>query len=188
MKIFQEKDRYIYPLTKSSVVMDVGAHKGTFAAEIYRLYGCRILCYEPVKEFFDELKLRTFGMDGVECFKYGLGGKDDHVTFHIKGDMTGAYAEGPEERVEIRAIDGELRLSGLAYVNLIKINAEGGEYALIESILDHNLAKSFGSIQVQFHGCIPDARERRDRIRERLSATHELGYDAPWCWESWNRK
>ena len=69
--------------------------------------------------------------------------------------------------------------------DLLKLNIEGGEFSVLEALLDRDLVKKIGNIQVQFHGCIPDAAARRDKIRERLAATHHLTYDAPFVWENW---
>ena len=61
---FKEKLRYKYPLTKDSVVLDVGGYKGTFAAEIVRRYGCHVYVFEPV---FD-----ITPTENIHVYKYGL--------------------------------------------------------------------------------------------------------------------
>lgn len=187
MKDFTENDRYEYDLTAQSIVLDVGAHKGTFAGNINSKYGCHVMCYEPVKEFFDITRARFSATDDVCVFPYGLGREPRNEIFKIKGDMTGKFAEGPEQEVLIIGIRDEMLSLGNPQVDLIKINIEGGEYELLEAILDLNMARMFRDIQVQFHGCIPDAVERRDLIRARLSSTHHLTYDCPFIWENWRR-
>ena len=68
--------------------------------------------------------------------------------------MSGAWAD--DGRSVIVDIDGikEDMLYGVPgdHVDLIKINIEGGEYELLEAILDNNLAKAFDNLQIQFHG------------------------------------
>lgn len=187
MKEFTEAMRYEYDLTPESIVMDVGAHKGTFAAEISRAYRCKIFCYEPITEFFEITKARFEKAADILVFKYGLGRFTREEIFQIKGDMTGKFAEGPPEAVRILGILDELANLGLPQVDLIKINIEGGEYELLEEMLDMGVVTDFRDIQVQFHGCIPDAVKRRDLIRLRLTATHHLTYDCPFIWENWRR-
>lgn len=188
MKEFTESMRYEYDLTSHSLVMDVGAHRGTFAQEILKKYGCHIRCYEPVKVFFDELWSKLQHAPGVSLNRYGLGGASRVEKFHVKGDMTGLWADGPEEEVTIMSISDEMRSIGAPGVDLLKINIEGGEYELLEAILDHKLVGYFRDIQVQFHGITAlNPEMRRAKIRERLEATHHLTYDCPFIWENWRR-
>lgn len=186
---FSENLRYEYDLTPESVVMDVGAHKGTFSWELLRKYKCHINCYEPIKEFHAELAARFEHQSHVNVFKYGLGGYARNEIFKVKGDMSGKFADqGPEQEVLIIGIRDELASLGNPDVALLKINIEGGEYELLEAIDAEDLTKKFRDIQVQFHGCIPDATIRRHEIRVRLAETHELTYDEPFIWENWRRK
>lgn len=188
MKEFTEAMRYEYDLTPQSVVIDAGAHKGTFAYELAKRYGCEIFCFEPIEEFYETCLNRFLNADRVHVLKYGLGAKCGCETFQVKGDMTGKFAEGPQETVLILGIQDALNNMGDPLVDLLKINIEGGEYELLEAILNLGLTDRFRDIQVQFHGCIPDAVERRESIRTRLALTHELTYDCPFIWENWRRK
>ena len=72
-------------------------------------------------------------------------------------------------------------------VDLIKINIEGGEYALIKRLIDKGLINRFSNIQVQFHDFIPNAKELRNKLRTQLEKTHKLTYDFPFVWENWQR-
>jgi FkbM family methyltransferase len=189
MNVFEDRMRYDYPLNAESLVLDVGAHKGNFAYEIYRRCPCRIRCYEPIRQFFDETLQKVAQLPKVSVLQYGLGGTSRTEKFRIKGDMTGIWADGdgPVEEVTIWSISDEMRAIGAPHVDLLKINIEGGEYELLEAILDHKLATYFRDIQVQFHGITPlDPVARRDKIRERLNATHVCDYNKDFIWEGWS--
>ena len=41
-----------YPLSSTSVVMDVGGYKGKWTEKIYQRYKCNVIIYEPVIEYF----------------------------------------------------------------------------------------------------------------------------------------
>lgn len=73
-------------------------------------------------------------------------------------------------------------------IALMKINIEGGEYELLEHMLDTGLVSRVCNFQVQFHDFVPDAYPRMLAIQERLRATHELTYYFPFIWENWKRK
>jgi hypothetical protein len=68
------------------------------------------------------------------------------------------------------------------------VNIEGGEYELLEAMLQQGLAGRVRYFQIQFHDHVPGAEERAGRIRQGLAATHELQWSFPWIWESWRRK
>ena len=202
VKMFEESDRYSYPLTANSVVMDVGCHRGQFSRIILDRFGCDIFSYEPIEEFYLAARkiLLPFPHSSSVLVKYGLGRTTRTEKFIVKGDMSGAWADqGPIEDVHINAIGSELNYRKNAWahlapltnpwVDLIKINIEGGEMELLEAILDEGLTPQFRNIQVQFHGITAlDPVRRRDAIRERLRSTHEEMYCEPFVWEGWRIK
>lgn len=186
MKRFEERDRYEYPLGKDSHVMDVGAHKGAFASVISDKYKCHIHCFEPIESFYGHLVSRFAKNETVSVFNWGLGGSTRDEAFTVKGDMTGKWADqGEAEKVEIRGIGG-IFPRHCNWCDLLKINIEGGEYELLEAILDLGLIRYFGNIQVQFHSIMQlNPIERRDSIRARLAQTHEEMYCENFIWEGW---
>jgi FkbM family methyltransferase len=189
LKQFEESLRYDYPLDRNSMVIDAGAHVGEFATTLFKKYGCNILSFEPIKEFYDQLVNNIKCMPGVLAFNSGLGATDSIEKFKVKGVMSGQFAEGPEEMVKITGICGIISAASVMMpVALLKLNVEGGEYAIMDAILDAGLATSILNLQIQFHSVTPDCRIHRDRIRERLSDTHQLTYDEPWVWEGWTLK
>lgn len=72
-------------------------------------------------------------------------------------------------------------------INLLKINIEGGEYDLLEHIIQHNLQEKIENIQVQFHKNIDDSECRRKNIQQLLKKTHVLTYNYDFIWENWQR-
>jgi len=180
MKPFTEELRYEYPLKPDDLVVDVGGYEGKFANEIRRRYDCRVSCFEPV--FYEQLR-KTIDSE-VLLFPFGLGNSERNETFYVKGDMTGGWADGDPVYVKIANINTVITYP----VALLKLNCEGGEYEILEAILDDGDPLLYDNIQVQFHNIFPDSEARWQKIRERLLVTHELTYDAPWCWENYKRK
>ena len=70
----------------------------------------------------------------------------------------------------------------------MKINIEGDEFPLLESMLENNLITYVTDIQVQFHQFIPNAVARRELIHKKLSETHKLTYNYEFVWENWQKK
>lgn len=188
MKTFTEGMRYEYPFTTESVVIDAGAYEGNFSLEISRKYACRIIAFEPIALMAHVAAARLIAYPKVNVYTLGIGGRTRTESFHHKGDMTGMNSEGcTSEEVKIRDVVEVLDEFGLTSVDLLKLNVEGMEYEVLERILDAGLAPRFKNLQVQPHA-FTGAEARWDAIKDRLSATHELEYDAPWCWTGWKLK
>ncbi|MBK8196443.1 MAG: FkbM family methyltransferase [Lewinellaceae bacterium] len=75
----------------------------------------------------------------------------------------------------------------IEFVDLMKINIEGEEYPLLETIIKADLQYKIDNIQIQFHPWINGAETKREEIRQALSASHRLTYDFPFVWENWER-
>lgn len=180
-----EEMRLEYPLTPDSLVMDVGAYKGTFTAAIRQKYHCRVIAYEPVPRQADILKERFKFDESVIVRPYGLAAQDTIATFGLDGDTTGLYASGNERtRVTLKNTVPEI---GDLKIDLLKLNIEGGEYEVLESLLKSGQISQITHIQIQFHCLREDHEQRHDTIRQSLQLTHKCQWRVPWTWESWSR-
>ena len=180
--------RVNYPLEPRSVVLDIGGFVGEWAASIIERYKCSVLVFEPLPAHLDTLQARLGGVDGVELYPFGLSDRTERRAMAVLGNGSSAFrAAGRTGSVCVALVDiAEFwRDRGLERVDLLKINIEGGEFPLLERLLDTGLVRRCTDIQVQFHADYPDALERRERIRLRLAKTHELTWDYFFVWENW---
>jgi FkbM family methyltransferase len=176
-------------LFAGSIVIDVGGFNGDWSFDIVRRYDPTVLIFEPIPDFYMRLLQRFSDYPKVRIFNVGLSEKDGSIAMAVAGDASGAYlGSGPTVSVQMRDIAGLLAEEGLGQVDLIKINIEGGEYALLSRMIESGVARNCIHIQVQFHRFIPKATERRATIREELALTHRLVYDYPFVWEGWTRR
>lgn len=193
MKPFSDNCRYDYPdLSPESIVIDAGGFEGNFANLLTLQHPCRVIILEPTKDFYNNI-VKRFGNDGrFRILNVGLGGTSRKETFGVKGDQTGLHCGGNSyEHVEIIGIADLLNdpeLSDRDSIDLLKLNIEGMEFEVLETILAKNLATRFKNIQVQFHPIVPRFQERYDTIADGLGKTHALTYCTPWCWENWRIK
>lgn len=171
--------RYEYDLSPTDIVIDIGAYVGEWATNIYRRYGCRVIVIEPGpwighrSEFADVINKAAWIYDG----KLKFGGA--------------YYYSSPFEDTthEYECFDINQLLFQYPEIALVKINIEGGEYKLLNHIMDAGLQKQIRNLQVQFHQIEGQDYERQYfEIAERLEETHSLTYFYPFCWESWMRK
>ena len=180
--------RLDYPLTNTSTVLDVGGYEGQWASDIFKKYGCAIAVFEPWPAFAQQIKARFHNIPAVTVYPFGLGASSRTERLYGHGDSTSVFQRSrrAESRpLPIRALDEVWQELELDSVGLMKINIEGGEYELLDALIETGLVTRVRDVQVQFHRVIPDAKRRRRSLQDRLSATHRLTYSIPFVWENW---
>lgn len=181
--------RYTYCLEQDSLVLDLGGHQGDWAAGISERYKCMVLIFEPLLAYAWRIAARFEGNTDIHVLPFGLGASDRTETLRLAGDASSIFlSSGPTE--EIRIVDAAqwFKENAVETVALMKINIEGGEYELLECMLESGLTHLIDHIQVQFHPIEPESGLRMNRIQEGLSRTHRLAWQYPFVWESWTRK
>jgi FkbM family methyltransferase len=179
--------KFDYALDEHSLVLDLGGYEGQWTSDVVARYGCHVQVFEPVPALAKAIAKRFAQSSRVSVHDFGLGAKTEMIRLSLAADGTSAVraagTQAVEGRIE-RAADWFAR-EAIERVDLVKINIEGGEYALIEHLLDAGLISRIGSLQVQFHDSVPDARRRMQAIHERLATTHASEWQYEFVWESW---
>ncbi len=184
---FKEEMRYDFPLGIESVVIEAGSYQGLWADQMARRYRCRIYTFEPIPDFHRIAEERLRIHSKVVLSNVGLASTSREETWHIKGEMTGAFnGEGPEQKVMLINFLAWMDILDFPRViDLLAINCEGGEFELLEAVIVSGAAHRFRFIMVQFHGVGPTPDERKRGIRESLSKTHKLRFFDETHWECW---
>lgn len=181
--------RLNYDIVDSDIVIDLGGYKGDWTKRIFEKYNCNVLVFEPVKDFYEEIKNKFSKEEKVKVFKFGLGSKNSSENIFLSGDSSSMISKtGAKTTVEIKSAKEFLEKEDIKKVKLVKINIEGAEYELLEHLIANDLCETFENIQVQFHKFIPDYEERRLDISKKLSSTHEITYNFDMVWENWKLK
>lgn len=180
--------RLDYPLTRDSTVLDVGGYEGQWASDIVEKYGCKVIVFEPWPAFARRIESRFHDTAAVTVFPFGIGARSRTERLYGQGDSTSVFQrrEGAESLpLPIRALADIWQELDLHFVELMKINIEGGEYELLEALLTTKLIRCIRDVQVQFHKIVPGATDRRRLLQDQLAATHRLTYSIPFVWENW---
>lgn len=187
----EKKLRYEYPLNQDSVVIDVGGYEGDFASELFSRYLSTIFVFEPVKKYVNHLNERFAGNHSIKVIPYGLGAKNESIKINVMDEASSynrtesIHKKGVEEDILIMDVVDFFNTYAIGKVDLIKINIEGGEYDLLDKMIDYGYIKKCKNLQIQFHDFYPDFQKRYDRIKQELSKTHHLTYNYPFVWENW---
>jgi hypothetical protein len=78
--------RLDYPLDPSSIVFDVGGFRGDFAAQIHERYQCQIHVFEPVKQYYNEIKRSFSQKPQIKVHPFGLGAKNQEILINLQDD------------------------------------------------------------------------------------------------------
>jgi FkbM family methyltransferase len=195
MKINMQKPDLLYdaPIKNRSVIVDVGAYSGEWAEKVYNRYNAKLYAFELDPSTFPLLNNRFIGKSDVFCFDYGLGKKDEVLTLTQCG-MGSTLYDGSNAQVartvkvnvrDIVSVFDELNLNN---IDLLKINIEGGEYDLLDRLIESGRIAIVDCLMVQFHEWLDNANFRRLIIRHRLKKTHKVIWSHPFIWEQWVRK
>lgn len=183
------KFRFDYDLTKDSLVIDLGGYKGQFASDIFSRYQCRIIIFEPISEFAENIRERFLKNDSIEVHQCGLGGHSRKEMIYLCSDSSSLFQNsGPAEEIKIVDIEEWIIKRKIDSIKLMKINIEGAEYELLERLIGTGLITIIENIQVQFHIISEDSVSRMESIQERLNETHLLTYQYRFVWENWKKK
>lgn len=181
--------RYNYILNKDAVVLDIGGYKGQFASDIFARYCCHIYVFEPVTAFAENIRNRFRENSSIQAFAYGLGGSSRSETIHLSADSSSIYGKsGNLEKIEIVDIKKWIIDNAIDHIDLMKINIEGGEYELLDRLIETKQIDIIDNLQVQFHNTTVDARSRMTQIQRELEKTHAPTYQYEFVWENWKRK
>ena len=181
--------RLNYDLTEKSIVFDLGGYQGQWSSDIYSSYLCRIYVFEPVRRFADEIEQRFVLNNDISVYQFGLSNASKQLHISIDSDSSSVFTVGRDtEEVELISAIEFFQEHQIQHIDLMKINIEGGEYDLLEHLIEFDLIKSIRNLQIQFHDFIPNASKRMHLIQNNLSKTHSLTYQFPFVWENWERK
>jgi FkbM family methyltransferase len=183
------RSRFDYDLGRNSLVLDLGGYEGQWASDIYARYRCRITVFEPVSAYAESIRARFRLNDDIDTCEFGLGASSRSETIYIRGAGSSTFGKKADaERIEIADVADWFRERNVDNVDLMKINIEGGEFELLERMLETDLIRRVRDFQIQFHNIAPDATQRMERIKQGLLATHDPGYQYKFVWENWTRK
>lgn len=184
--------RLDYELNESSVVFDVGGYQGDFAQQIYNKYGCTVYVFEPVKEYYEKCVERFKDNPKIKVLNYGLSSNNCSLNISVAENASSLFRSiqysDTTEAVSLRSVIDVLDEMKVDYIDLIKINIEGGEFDILPSIIQSAYISKVGNIQVQFHNFVQNAVKLRDDIRHDLRATHKEMWSYEFVWESWKLK
>ncbi|XP_060081489.1 uncharacterized protein LOC132560817 [Ylistrum balloti] len=184
-------------LTRDSLVIDAGGHIGLDVEEFNtRFHPGTYIILEPIEMFYNMLKVKFRTFSNIIIYKFGIDAFDGTFYVDEKNDGSSIFFKDKNatsvkqaakivnakrffEKLSVRSRD----------VDLITMNCEGCEYAVLDLLLATDYIHHFRNIQFQPHRipriCYPI--KRYCWYQELFQKTHKLSYQFKFVWESWRR-
>ena len=164
--------RYDYNLKSDSLVIDLGGYKGQWASDMYARYNCRVLVFEPVKSFADNIERRFKNNPRIEVFCLALGKSRRQEIIAVSADGSSVFRDAPDkETIQFEDVAVFIAEHNIDDIGLMKVNIEGGEYELMPRLFESGLVKRIKHIQIQFHDVESGSETRMKEICNELSKT-----------------
>lgn len=157
-------------LRPTSQVVDLGANHGAFSHEIIAKYGCRVLAVEPVPSLVASMPAHpNFTLESAAISADG-----SPVVLHLNthGCASEQFGEAGAHRLEVPGVRFRdlLVRHDVDRVALLKVDIEGAEVGLFES-LDDDTLRRLDQITIEFHDFLmPEMRSKVSAIDARLAA------------------
>lgn len=166
-------------LDPNSTVIDLGANRGEFLSKINRAFGCStLIAVEPNPKLFRDLTERP---DFI-AINAAVGGARGEAKFAIdRNDLASrvvadeAATDDNTVTVELITLDDLLARTGVSKVDLLKVDIEGQEIAMLDATSDQTL-RNIAQITIEFHDfCgLVSAKE----VTRTISRLKDLGFYA----------
>ena len=145
-----------FSIGDKDIIIDIGAHIGLFSlfASQYCKNG-KIYCFEPIKENYDIL---TENIDlnknkNLIPFNYAVSKESNHKKIYLNSDDS-AHSIFPsgENIIEVKSttIKSIFDENQINYCNMLKLDCEGSEYEIIDSIPDEYFLR-INKIIIEYH-------------------------------------
>jgi FkbM family methyltransferase len=190
--VFQDEYQ-IRELRKHNVrtVLDIGAHVGSFTVLCHEWWPeAKIVTVEPHPESFELLERNTAHIPEMQLLRINaaIAANDGRclLASSVSNSRVGEYVvelwndldpRYGDFGVSVPAITTEAlwkRLAdfGLTEVDLLKLDCEGAEYTILESLAEHERLPQVGWIRGEWHG-----RRHKQRLAKALAVTHVYHVD-----------
>ncbi|MBV9998716.1 MAG: FkbM family methyltransferase [Verrucomicrobia bacterium] len=143
-------------LDAKSVVVDLGSNRGAFATAVLTAAGCKVYCAEPNPQLCEGLARRA----GLTVFNVAIAPVSGRLRFNLADNDECSSLFSPTTSAVSSAIEcealtlaGFLDRTGVTHVDLLKIDIEGAELALLANT-DASVLACVDQIAVEFHESI----------------------------------
>lgn len=162
-EIFYDKiyERDFVKVSIDDVIVDIGANYGVFSLYSQMFKPKKVYSVEPIKSTFENMKKNLDGYD-VVCINKAISDENGVETFaltNVNGNnfslknIDGYHPSEVinEELVETTTIDQLISDYDIPYIDFLKVDCEGGELDLFQTINKDYLKNNINKIALEYH-------------------------------------
>lgn len=147
------------------VIVDIGAHRGTFVGFASQKSRGKIVAVEPDPENFRALQefTRRNGIQNIELLNCAVGSSDGKVMIyrsvssrHTTVGFDQVTGEKLKDAAEVPSVTLNTLLAPYAEVDFLKMDCEGAEYGIIEAA-DGDTLKKIKALAMEAHNVVKQA-------------------------------
>lgn len=170
-------------LDENSIVLDIGVYLGHWSKWISETYGCKVFGFEPYPKNMKHAKKFLESFPNVKLLDYAVSNIDGSAILYITPKSDGCSLRDRSKAVKPKNITEKIGVNTISLktfmrkyeiekIDYIKINAEGSEIEILNS-LDEELAAKINQIGFSGHaGKIIT----EDELNNAIKHAQSLGY------------
>jgi len=164
------------PLGSGSICYSVGIGEDlSFDLELLKRTPCEIYAFDPTPRSVDFVRTHGPGEGRFHFFPYALSIHEGPQSFylprhaaHVSHSLTDQQGTGKAITVEGRTLRSIMSELGHEWVDLLRLDIEGAEYAVLEALADTVLPCDV--LAVEFHAA------SRRRVRRTVGLLRDVGF------------
>ncbi len=170
-------------------VWDIGANLGIYTKEFVAGVGPsgRVVAFEPVSSCFAVLRERFADLPQVKLMNVAVGDADGHVNMVLDDNplapthrVVGPANSGNAVAVAVRSSASIVAQEPHLFPNLVKIDVEGHEGAVMEGMRDLLADRRLRCIGIEVHFGLLDERGEGDRTKQMEQILTQHGFTLCW--------
>jgi FkbM family methyltransferase len=166
-----------------SIVYSFGVGEDiSFDLELIKVHNCSVYAFDPTPKSVQWVQSQSYNLPTSFVFyEYGIAAKSSKVPFflpknsdHVSGSFVVQNNVDNHKKidVEMKSLTDISNLLGHKNIDILKMDIEGAEYLVLESIFENNI--KINQILVEFHDrFFPDG---RDRTKQAIKLLYQKGY------------
>lgn len=160
--IFKSKEycREEVDICKNDIVVDLGGNYGMFSLYAMHKGAKKVYTFEPFEEYVGYIRENTKNFANVEIMPFAISNEDGATKMNVNYEGNTILQEVYDRNnwqaesqigVECMRFETFLERKNIDFVNFLKIDIEGSEYALFEDIGEDVLKNKVGKISMEYH-------------------------------------
>jgi FkbM family methyltransferase len=161
-------------LNSNATIVDLGSHLGEFSSEISKMFGCNCYAVEAFPELYT--KIQTNGL--IKKYNYAICKHNDSIIFSVSNNLEASHIiqkkDESKNSIIVQGITFKdfINKYHITNIDLLKIDIEGAEIDLFDSINDETLT-NIKQLTIEFHDFVFPVKKEVKSIIKRLK---KLGF------------